>query len=44
MGLPSEFKKPIDEIKTPSNRILIISLLLAVIFLVGAIVNLQNNI
>lgn len=33
MAIPSELIKPIDEIKTPSNKILIICLILAIVFL-----------
>lgn len=31
--IPEDLKKPIDEIKTPSNKILIICLILAIVFL-----------
>ena len=33
--LPQEIKKPIDDLQSPSNKILIICLLLAIIFLSG---------
>lgn len=31
--IPKDLQKPIDEIKTPSNKILIICLILAIVFL-----------
>jgi hypothetical protein len=43
MALPSQLEKPIDEIKTPSNRVLVISLIFAVISLVGGIVHLESK-
>lgn len=40
--IPEELKKPIDEIKTPSNRILVICLILAIISL-SSIITYQNR-
>lgn len=39
MSLPDELKKPIDEIKTASNRVLVTCLILAIIFQTGLSVN-----
>lgn len=33
--LPKELKKPIDDLQSPSNKILVICLILAIIFLSG---------
>lgn len=41
--IPKDLKKPIDEIKTPSNRILIICLILAIIFMGTFIVTTMKN-
>lgn len=35
MSLPEELIKPIDEIKTASNKVLVICLILAIVFLAG---------
>ncbi len=34
MALPDELVKPIDEIKTPSNRVLVICLISTIVFIV----------
>lgn len=39
MSLPDELEKPIDEIKTASNRVLVTCLILAIIFQTGLSVN-----
>ena len=42
MSLPNELKDPIDEIKTASNRVLVICLILAVMSLFGLLVALYK--
>lgn len=41
--LPTEITKPLDEIKTPSNRLLVVILILAVIVLFGLLINNLNG-
>lgn len=44
MPLPNEIKESLDEIKTPSNRVLIYILIFSVISLAGGVVHLYRNI
>lgn len=43
MSLPPELKEPIDDIKTPSNRVLVTCLILAVMALAGVVAWLYKN-
>ena len=41
--LPRELKKPIDDLQSPSNKILIVCLILAIIFLVGVVIQILSS-
>ena len=41
--LPRELKKPIDDLQSPSNKILIVCLILAIIFLAGVIIQILSS-
>ena len=41
--LPRELKKPIDDLQSPSNKILIVCLILAIIFLAGVIIHILSS-
>ena len=41
--LPRELKKPIDDLQSPSNKILVVCLILAIIFLAGVIIQILSS-
>lgn len=41
--LPKELLKPVDDLNSPSNKILVVSLILAIIFLSGVIIQILSG-